>query len=311
MHQVKSLIKASLSAGTRKAYNKAWNRFGVFLSTIRHKQRKLPVSHTDILLYIAHLHQQKMAPSSISCQLSAISHFHKMKGLGDPCKHFLVIKAVTGTRNLTRSIDVRLPITRPMLRSLIDALPSNTKDGYERKLLTAMFTMAFHGFLRIGEMIPRSRKLASQALSIKDIELADSMVITLHQFKHSSKQGAQTIRIQKDHSFGRRYCPVNAMRKYLAIRGHKTGPLFLLHDGNPYIRSRFDQRLRSCLISCNFSTISYKGHSFRIGAATDAAERGCSDAQIRNLGRWASDAYRKYIRISPRNTRLNKAGDSG
>ncbi len=39
-----------------------------------------------------------------------------------------------------------------------------------------------------------------------------------------------------------------------------------------------------------------KGHSFRIGAATFAAERGFSDAQIRSMGRWQSDAFRKYIR---------------
>ena len=40
----------------------------------------------------------------------------------------------------------------------------------------------------------------------------------------------------------------------------------------------------------------YKGHSFRIGAATFAAECGFSDAQIRLMGRWQSDAFRKYIR---------------
>ena len=41
----------------------------------------------------------------------------------------------------------------------------------------------------------------------------------------------------------------------------------------------------------------YKGrHSFRIGAATFAAENGYSDAQIRLMGRWQSDVYRKYIR---------------
>ena len=33
-----------------------------------------------------------------------------------------------------------------------------------------------------------------------------------------------------------------------------------------------------------------------IGAATFAAECGFSDAQIRSMGRWKSDAFRKYIR---------------
>ena len=41
-----------------------------------------------------------------------------------------------------------------------------------------------------------------------------------------------------------------------------------------------------------------KGHSFRIGAATSTVLRDESDAQIRAASRWASDAFRKYIRIA-------------
>ena len=34
----------------------------------------------------------------------------------------------------------------------------------------------------------------------------------------------------------------------------------------------------------------------KIGAASLAAEKGLSDAQIRHLGRWKSDAFKLYIR---------------
>lgn len=36
---------------------------------------------------------------------------------------------------------------------------------------------------------------------------------------------------------------------------------------------------------------------FRIGAATLGKSKGISDEQIQLLGRWKSNAYRKYIRI--------------
>ena len=47
---------------------------------------------------------------------------------------------------------------------------------------------------------------------------------------------------------------------------------------------------------CGLDTRSYKGQSFRIGAASHAADKGFSDAQIRTLGRWKSDAFKIYIR---------------
>ena len=41
----------------------------------------------------------------------------------------------------------------------------------------------------------------------------------------------------------------------------------------------------------------FNGHSFRIVAATTASASGLEDSLIRTLGRWESDAYRRYIKI--------------
>jgi len=39
----------------------------------------------------------------------------------------------------------------------------------------------------------------------------------------------------------------------------------------------------------------YKSHSFRIGAATNAAIKGVSVDKIKTAGRWKSDAFKSYI----------------
>ena len=40
----------------------------------------------------------------------------------------------------------------------------------------------------------------------------------------------------------------------------------------------------------------YSSHSLRIGGATTAIMYGASEAQLKIMGRWKSDAFKKYIR---------------
>ena len=51
-------------------------------------------------------------------------------------------------------------------------------------------------------------------------------------------------------------------------------------------RSLRDSSNMEALAFCDLDCSSYKSLSFRIGAASLAAENGLSDAQIRDLGRW-------------------------
>ena len=92
-------------------------------------------------------------------------------------------------------------------------------------------------------------------------------------------------------------CPVHLLLEYLSLRGNGPGPLFLNSDYSPVSRTNFAELLSLSLKACGLDSTRYKGHSFCIGAASFAAERGMSDAQIRALGRWKSNAFLKHIRI--------------
>ena len=82
------------------------------------------------------------------------------------------------------------------------------------------------------------------------------------------------------------------------------GPLFAYADGSPVIRREFDRPLKHLLEFFGLSATVFKCHSFRIGATISAALSGESDAQNRAAGKWASDDFRKYIRISQRTLHL-------
>ena len=83
------------------------------------------------------------------------------------------------------------------------------------------------------------------------------------------------------------------LREFLSIRGNIQSLFFATADGSAMLRSEFDVSLKHLLSFCWYQTT-----SFCIGAATAAALRGESNAQIRAAGRWTSDAFRKYIRIA-------------
>ena len=55
-------------------------------------------------------------------------------------------------------------------------------------------------------------------------------------------------------------------------------------------------QIRDALSASGLDASKYSGHSFRSGAATTALDAGISDATIQMLGRWRSDAYKRYIK---------------
>lgn len=97
---------------------------------------------------------------------------------------------------------------------------------------------------------------------------------------------------------GRDLCPVSALLAYLAVRGSEPGPLFRLRDRRFLTKDIFITRVRAALTVLGFDGVKYAGHSFRIGAATTAAEVGIEDSTIKMLGRWESSAYQLYVKTS-------------
>lgn len=90
-------------------------------------------------------------------------------------------------------------------------------------------------------------------------------------------------------------CPVAAVLAYLAVRGGDEGPLFCFQNGQFLTRDRLVAKVREALEVLGLQSEQYAGHSFQIGAATTAAERGLEDSLIKALGRWESTAYLTYI----------------
>ncbi len=58
--------------------------------------------------------------------------------------------------------------------------------------------------------------------------------------------------------------------------------------------------LQHCLAMAGEDDVDLLPHNFRIGAVSEAAGRGASEAQLRMTGGWRSNAYMRYVRLSQR-----------
>lgn len=81
-------------------------------------------------------------------------------------------------------------------------------------------------------------------------------------------------------------CPVQALITYIHYYRHNSGPLFQFVNGTAVSHNFVVRNLSSVLNFLDLNSNLYKGHSFRIGAATHAASLGLSESQIRRLSNW-------------------------
>ena len=229
-----------------------------------------------------------------------LSSFHKLSGLADPTKVFFVIQMPKGYGKLGSRLDSRLPTTLPILHRLLESTIHLCHSPYEVCLFHAMYSFAFFACLRIGEITLSSSKGGGSPMQLHQlVQLVDknqkvvALKCTFLDFKHTYNQRPFSLAINRQIQF----CPVQLMLEYLALRGPKPGPVFILADGSAVTKTQFTEQLYIAFKYCGLDPSRYKGHSFRIGAASYAAEAGMSDTQIRDLGRWKSNAFQKYIRI--------------
>lgn len=219
-------------------------------------------------------------------------HLNKCLRLQLVCRR---IKRSQGTK-LTR---VRLPITIKHLRLFHSLLAISYTSNYDSVMIWAAMTLAFFGFLRLGELTCNSKFSPEAHLSSEDViflpswENPDHLSVRIKISKTDPFRSGQTIIIGKTHQ---PVCPVQAMKAYMSTRDRTPGPLFMYVSGKPLTRDALTSETRQLLSQSGFTSSQYAGHSFRIGAATTAASVGLPPWLIKTLGRWSSDCFERYIR---------------
>jgi hypothetical protein len=198
-----------------------------------------------------------------------------------------------------KTSEPRLPITRDILAKLCARQPTSKGEANMR----ACWLLAFAGFLRIGEVTydnkdlnPDFSRLHITRGSVRISPNHDHMILLLPRSKTDIKNEGVQILIA---ATGDHLCPIQAIRTLFQMDPQpESAPLFN-SNGFPWSKARARLALHNALIGSGVDPRHFRLHSFRKGAAQHAHSCGLRDDQIQMLGRWSSEAFRRYFTQSP------------
>ena len=151
-----------------------------------------------------------------------------------------------------------------------------TTNGSTHRLLIVLYTSKTHGL----DKPPQKIKI----LGNKTVEITNSPLVSKHSI-NKAELG--------------KFCPVEWTKRYIQLRGpvkHIDENLFILSDKSNVRAPMVRQLLREILNDFNLDSALYDTHSFRIGRATDLFKSGVSVENIKQLGRWKSNAVYRYLK---------------
>ena len=290
------LVNAAFASSTKLTYDQALRSFDAF-RVGQALPQAWPAPQEHIVQFAAFLSLENKSHATARTYVAAISTFHKLKGWSDPTNNFLLRKLLQGFARSKKHTDSRLPITFDKLIQLGSNLHNICTDAYEVLLFKAAYTLAFFGFLRVNELVGQSKpdKISRAGLQLTDIQLGSILQVQLRASKTDQHGLGTKIQLQAVHK-APAVCPVRAMRAYLASRPKNSNQLLVHFNSRPLTRYQFQAVLKKAALFLGWDTSRFSSHSFRIGAATTAANNGTPIEFIMKKGRWRSSAVTSYIR---------------
>ena len=253
----------------------------------------LPLNEVLVLRFIAYLHSIKFSPSSVRVHLAAIRAWAISLGLNPPDLYSARVK--WALRSFTRSAPppARVPpFTFRMLYSIYLVI----SYSYDNIMHFTAMLLAYFGCMRSAEYCPSQGTAPPLTLSsIRFIDSHNPYMIVNVPISKTALHGYTVVIGCSDSPI----CAYCWMLNYLHIRrAPPSAPLFLYRSGAPLTHSSLTQAMRQLLLASGLPYLPVTPHSLRAGAATDAHRAGAPDSAVQKLGRWASNAYRLYLRLS-------------
>jgi hypothetical protein len=318
-----------LEVGDHGLARSTWSTYGtaqrMLAKCAKETGKKLepPLSQSDLLEYIGWLMgERKVKAGTVNSYLSGIRQLHILKGMEPPnIRTGIVRLLLQGKRNMDNIVErkevkvKRLPITMNVMRLLKEEIRRWNVALDQKLLVWAIAAIAFHGAFRIHELLCRIESeydpdftLLAEDMKVKNMEGAEQGKVLEIKLKcpKESKVGKAVI-IDLFETQGT-LCPVKAYERWQRTsKGQKGMPAFRDRLGLPVTGTKMNCWLKQLLGKhVDYNVGKFTGHSFRIGLATTLGTLGFSTDDIKEAGRWSSNAYEVYMRL-PRRRRQTVA----
>jgi hypothetical protein len=284
----------------------------------RKRRMELPLQEADILEFIGWLaEERKVKAGTMNSYLAGVRQLHILKGMEPPNIRTQLVKFLLQGKKNMDSIAKRAGNTKkrlPMTITVMKLLKEETRRwevALEQKLLLwAIATIAFHGAFRIHELLSKTESefdpdftLLGRDIQVKTEEDGLKKLVVKLKCPKESRDGKE-VYVDIFESGGT-LCPVKAWTRWQERRqADGRLPAFRDQYGIPVTGKKMNSWLQTLLGKhVDYDKASFTGHSFRIGLATTLGSLGFSTDDIKEAGRWSSNAYEVYMRL-PRRRRL-------
>ena len=272
----------------------------------------MPICWEDrIVLYVGYLFQKNKKSSTIRSYLSAIRAVLKAEKVELNEDLFLLTSLIRACKLKNDQIHTRLSITRGLLDVLLRKTNQYFREQgqvYLAALYCSLFSTAYYGLLRVGELTSGSHPVFAT-----DVQIADNkkkIKLIFHTSKtHWHGDEPQIIIIKStaktDEQTRKNVIRCNITCSYYLMKRFSdlhptcssiTEPLFVFRDKTPVQPHHMRNVLKLILHIAGFDETLYDTHSLRISTATSLLNLGISVETIKKLGRWKSNSVYKYLR---------------
>lgn len=286
-----------------------------------------PLSPPQIVVYMSWLLMVRaVQPETVKNYLSGIRMAHIASGINIHTLHSpIVSQFLTGATNIaslendTAQRPLRKAVTLPLLLLISHKLRESKWSKYKMQLIWAVCLLAWHGALRVGEILASNVKtfdskfhllrnnvsMLTLSLDGADVGVARIRIKSPKTGRIGLGQEVEVFELKND------LCPIAALRRFWEMSDELSlndlnQPAFRREDGFCYTKAQLNSDLKTLLedevsngggggISC---------HSFRAGISSHMTQWNFSKTDIQGWGRWSSQSYERYCKLPSTARRL-------